>query len=77
MKKDSQYKDNQLETRYKFARQVRCLREGAGLTIKEMAEKSGIMERHIKQMELGKIENIGPVFNLARFFDKKVEINLV
>ena len=77
MKKDSQYKDDMLETRYNFALQARSLRERAGLSVKEMAEKSGIMERHIKQLELGKLENIGSAFNLARFFDKKVEINLV
>ena len=76
MQKDSQYKDNQLETRYNFALQIRGLREASGLSIKEMSEKSGIIERHIKQMELGKIESIGAIFNLARFFDKKVEINI-
>jgi len=69
-----QFKDNQLETRYNFANQARSLREGVGLSVSEMAAKSGIMKRHIQQLELGKLESIGIIFDIARFFDKKVKI---
>ena len=37
MKTRKQIKKNQVETRYNFARQIRLLRESAGLSIKEMA----------------------------------------
>lgn len=74
MQDKNQFKDNQLETRYNFANQVRTLREGLGLSITEMSAKSGMMKRHIRQMELGKLESIGAIFDIARFFDKKVKI---
>jgi len=77
MKTRKQIRKIQLETRYNFARQVRLLREGAGLSVKEFAQESHIPEKVIQQLELGKIENIGTIFFFAQFFDKKVEINLI
>jgi len=77
MQTKSQFKTNQTETKYKFARQVRLLRESAGLSVKELAQQTHMIERHLQELELGKIDNIGNIFALAQFFDKKVEINLV
>ena len=76
MKTRKQIRKIQLETRYNFARQVRLLREGAGLSVKEFAQESHIPEKVIQQLELGKIDNTGNIFALAQFFNKKVEINL-
>ena len=77
MKTRKQIKKNQVETRYNFARQVRLLREGASLSIKEMAQQIFISETFLQKLELGEIEHIGTIFAIAQFFDKKVEINLV
>ena len=77
MKTRKQIRKIQLETRYNFARQVRLLREGMGLSVKEFAQESHIPEKVIQQLELGKIENIGTIFSFAQFFNKKVEINLL
>ncbi|MBO7556613.1 MAG: helix-turn-helix domain-containing protein [Alphaproteobacteria bacterium] len=77
MKTRKQIKKNQVETRYNFARQIRLLREGAGLSIKEMAQQIFISETFLQKQELGEIEHIGTIFAIAQFFDKKVEINLV
>ena len=68
------FKKNQLETRYNFARQLRLLREEKGLSVKEFAQASNIFEKHIWELELGKIENFGAIFALAQFFEKKVKI---
>ena len=76
MKTKKQIRKIQLETRYNFARQVRLLRENMGFSVKEFAQESHIPEKVIQQLELGKIENIGTIFALAQFFNKKVEINL-
>ncbi len=71
MKTRKQIRKIQLETRYNFARQVRLLREGMGFSLKEFAQESHIPEKIIQQLELGKIENIGTIFALAQFFNKK------
>ena len=77
MKTRKQIRKNQVDTRYNFARQVRLLREGVGLSIKELAEQIFISETFLKKLELGEVEHIGTIFAIAQFFDKKVEINLV
>ncbi len=77
MKTKKQIRKNQLETRYNFARQVRVLREAAGLSVKELSQQINMPESFLQKLELGQVENIGTIFAVARFFDKKVAINFI
>ncbi len=77
MKTKRQIKKNQLETRYNFAKQIRLLREGKGFSIKEFSQQIHISETYLQKLELGEVENIGVIFSLAQFFDKKVEIKFI
>ena len=77
MQTKNKFQTNQLETRYNFARQVRLLRESNGLSTKEFAQELNVGEKYILQIELGKFTSLSEIFALARYFDKKVEINLV
>ena len=77
MKTKKQIRKNQLETRYNFARQVRVLREAAGLSVKELSQQMNMPESFLQKLELGQVENIGTIFAVAQFFDKKVAINFI
>jgi len=77
MKTKKQIRKNQLKTRYNFARQVRVLREAAGLSVKELSQQINMPESFLQKLELGQVENIGTIFAVARFFDKKVAINFI
>ena len=77
MQTKSQFQKNKMETKYHFSCQVRALREEAGLSIKELAQESHIFEKHLQEIEMGRLHNFGAIFALAQFFDKKVEINLL
>ena len=36
-----------------------------------------MLEKYVLRIELGKFDSLAEIFALARYFDKKVEINLV
>ena len=68
------FKKNHLEMKYNFGRQVRLLREAAGFSLAELSVQTKIKVEHLQEMELGKFYVIGWVFQLAKFYDKKVRI---
>ena len=77
MQTKNKFQTRQLETRYNFAQQVRLLRESKGLSTKEFAREINVLEKYVLRIELGKFDSLAEIFALARYFDKKVEINLV
>lgn len=77
MQTKNKFQTNQLETRYNFARQIRLLRESKGLSVAEFAQELSVAEKYVLRMELEKFDSLAEIFALARYFDKKVDINLV
>lgn len=68
------FKQNQHETAYNFAQQVRRLREERGLTIEEVSARSRIPLFKLQRMETGYFADWGRILNYAKFFDRKIRI---
>ena len=68
------FKQNKYKTAYDFARQVQRLREDKGLTIEELAVQAHIALPALRRMEMGYFEDWGALYNLTKFFDRKIRI---
>ena len=68
------YRSNKLEFEYGIAAQCRRLRESHGLTLEEFCSQSGMDISLIRKIEMGKICETENLFQLAKFYDKKIRM---
>ena len=50
------------------------MRENAELSLSELSTRTNIRVEELKDMELGNFHVLGWVFQLAKFYDKKIRI---
>ena len=73
-----QARKNLRETRNNISRQIAELRKSKKLSIEYMSYETGIPARYLEKLESCFLEiNLGALNHIARFFDKKIKIELV
>ena len=75
--KKQRYISRKVDTRHKFATQLRMMREEQGLSISELSKNTGISKAMLQQMELGSFNNWGALFQLSHFYDKQLLIEFI
>lgn len=73
-----QARENLRSCRKDFGNQITELRKRKSLTIEGLSHETGERINYIEKLELGMLDiNIGNLNCLARFFNKKIRIELV
>lgn len=73
-----QAKIDMRNTKESLGKQITELRKVRGLSLEKMCFECCIKFSYLEKLELGKLEiSIGMLQHLARFFDKKIKIELV
>ena len=69
------HKKNLKEFRKLFIEDINHLRKEKGLSLDELAEQSQIPLAEICKIGLSHQQNWGTIYQLARFFEKKIKIS--
>ena len=73
-----QARKNLRETRENISKQISELRRSRKLTIEYMSYETGIPAKYLEKLENQLLEiNLSTLSQIARFFDKKIKIELV
>ena len=66
--------DKEIDDRIRIGARIRELREAAGMSIDQLAEKTGLLEMNIYRIENGRYPaNLDVLSKIARVFGKKVD----
>ncbi len=72
-----EFKQMMKECREHLGQQLYEIRQKQGLTAEEVYMETNLFTRHIEKMEMGLVINLDFLVILAKFYNKKIKIELI
>ena len=72
-----EFKQMMKECREHLGQQLYEIRRKQGLTAEEVYMETNLFTRHIEKMEMGLVINLDFLVILAKFYNKKIKIELI